>query len=424
MNIQQRSKKIKTHKKDQATFSILQKLTSLNESKIDNGMAQVSITYAKSMILKKDIILNRLKKICWAIETKNKEYISSKGTKEYSAKDIRQIVNSCLIKDGLKPVAISTMRGDIAKLKKIGLLKTWHQSLGEGNGSIARYIQNREKWPSKDTLIKAHLEKELIECFKNKIIVDNFIIQMEKENSKQSSLPKPRKSKKENSQEQIEQGKLSNGGVQNSDLISKDIRSLYKYKNSKKSTLKKEEENRTDAGKTSKNRAKSNSSTKTRPKIAYKTTYEEYMEVRLESSYRVSKATMAKIRCNSNNVNTYRNALRNLEAGILVYGRDYLIGDIVEHFTSEFVNGYKGKVWMMNPNTAKTNDFYKIWGMFTDKYTNKYKQQEMLARRAYYDGYGNMSELDANGRFIEGSVKLISGLLDKFRQDINKDSVI
>ena len=255
-------------------------------------------------------------------------------------------------------------------LKKLGLIEAVTQYLGEGNGGFSFYVINHKKWKDHKTIIKNHYENKLINdladakitgIFEEKI--EGIVFDEEVENSLEKI-------------EQIETDKLSNANPQIADLISKDIRSLNKYKNSKKSTLKKFKENGADTNKRNISRTKSNSSTKTRPKLAYKKTYEEYMEVKLESNYRVSRATMAKIRCNSDNVNTYRNALRNLEAGILVYGRDYLIENISEHFTSEFVCEYSGKVWMMNPNTAKTNDFYKIWGRFTDKYTNKYKQKE------------------------------------------------
>ncbi|AYE36915.1 hypothetical protein DB313_05290 (plasmid) [Borrelia turcica IST7] len=399
---------------------LLQKLIK-NSQEATSHTKSVTINYVKSRIARTQTQIERSYKICWAIEVKTIEYYESGRLRHYSACDIHRMVNSILASKNSKPYASSTLRGDIKVLKELKLIEAVTKYLGDGNGGFSFYVINHKKWKDYKTIIKTHYENKLINDLANAKItgifeekIDSILFDEELETEIVEV---------ENSQEgieQIETDKLSNGGAQNSDLISKDIRSLYKYKNSKKSTLKRVEENGTDT----KNRAKSNSSTKTRPKTAYNTTYEDYMEVRLESNYRVSRATMAKIRCNSNNVNTYRNALRNLEAGILVYGRDYLIGDITEHFTSEFVGEYSGKVWMMNPNTAKTNDFYKIWGRFTDKYTNKYKQQEMLSSRTYSDGYGNMSELDANGRFIERGVKPISGLLDKFRQDINKDSVI
>ncbi|WKC58531.1 plasmid maintenance protein [Borrelia sp. P9F1] len=153
-------------------------------------------------------------------------------------------------------------------------------------------------------------------------------------------------------------------------------------------------------------------------KEAYKRSYEEHMECKLEKKYRINKHTLARIRLASNNVATHRNALRNLESS-LIYARDYSTEDVAEYYTQQFTQVYSHKVWMLNPNTDKANDFYKIWGTFMDKYANKYKQQELLSSRVYSDGYGNLCETDSSGRFKDSGARPLSVFLDKFRQGIN-----
>ncbi|UGQ17697.1 plasmid maintenance protein [Borrelia sp. RT1S] len=152
---------------------------------------------------------------------------------------------------------------------------------------------------------------------------------------------------------------------------------------------------------------------------AYKRSYEEHMECKLENKYKIDRQTLARIRRCSNNVATHRNALRNLEAS-LIYASDYAVEDVAGYYTKQFTQVYSHKVWMLNPNTDKTNDFYKVWGSFMDKYTNKYKQQELLGRVVYSDGYGNLREVDSSGRFKDSGARSMGLLLDKFKFDLNK----
>ncbi|UGQ17859.1 plasmid maintenance protein [Borrelia sp. RT1S] len=435
----------------------------------------LTINHIKSLVVRTYKRIERLYKICWAIERKNTEYFASGRLAHYSAGDIHRMVNASLVKDGLKPAAKSTLRGDIKALKDLGLIRAVIQPLGEGNGGFAFYIINWKLWRNFKTIVKKHYEDKLIDTlagvrikgvFEDKIDAVSFddVDECDFETIEQYAAA----SFKQNEEEMV-----LNGSPQNSTIIPKGIISLTNTKNSKKSILKKhrEEGNANKAGavfegigtcekssyeekdkrgrreasdekkkgghisksaekpclkaggfKSSNNRQES-LHTKAPPRrpaaAAYKRSYEEHMECKLEKKYKIDRQTLATIRRCSNNVATHRNALRNLEAS-LIYASDYAIEDVAGYYTKQFTQVYSHKVWMLNPNTDKTNDFYKVWGSFMDKYTNKYKQQELLGRVVCSDGYGNLREVDSSGRFKDSGARSMGLLLDKFKFDLNK----
>ncbi|WP_182117773.1 plasmid maintenance protein [Borrelia sp. A-FGy1] len=378
-------------------------------------VSSITIEQVKSRVSRTLNQIDRVEKICWAIETKVREYHESGRLKHYSACDIHRMVNSIFTKkDARKPYATSTLKADIRALKGLGLIYAFVQPLGKGKGGFSFYSINYKKWKDYKAIIRKYYEDRLIADLADKRIKGIFI-------EKIRNLEYEAEENLKTRNEQPEEKKLSNDYLQNIPLLSYDKISLLKYKNSKKSILKKQkkEKQRSDNSASKAGMAKKRSGNK----ISYKKTYEEYMECRLKSVYKVDKDKIAKIRCNSGNINTYRNALRNLEVGITAYAGDYLVEHITEHFTKEFVDKYKDKIWMMNPNTEKVNDFSLIWGRFTDKYMNKYKQQEIVGRITYSDGYGNVSEVDKNGRFTNSKVKSMKMLLDEFRENIDKGSV-
>ncbi|WP_445436304.1 plasmid maintenance protein [Candidatus Borreliella tachyglossi] len=375
----------------------------------------VTIGYVKSQVVKKQNMIKRLLKICWAIGIKNHEYYKSGRLKHYSAGDIHNIVNHSLKHDSLKTCATSTLRKDIQLLNKLKIITSVNQPLGEGNGGFVYYKINPKNWQDYKTIIRDHYEDEIINYFADKKIKGSFEDKIDSitfDDIQEADYL-----------ERIEQNaeELSNVALQNSDLISNDIISSIKLKNSKKNSNSKNQDvhttnNTVDSAKPINegynNKPRKYKDYKTRlVKEAYKKTYEEYMEVKLESQYRVNKHTIAKIKLHSNNVATYRNALRNLESGLTAYHRNYLVNDISEHFASEFIGGYKDKIWMMNRNTDKTNDFFKIWGKFTDTYTNKYKQQLSRPQETYDDGLGAQFKVDNSGRFIKGGFRRASDIL-------------
>ncbi|UGQ16666.1 MULTISPECIES: plasmid maintenance protein [unclassified Borrelia] len=446
-----------------------------NSIKAGSCCKALTINHIKSLVVRTYKRIERVYKICWAIERKNTEYFASGRLAHYSAGDIHRMVNASLVKDGLKPAAKSTLRGDIRVLKDLGLIRAVIQPLGEGNGGFAFYVINWKLWRNFKTIIKKHHEDKLIDTlagvrikgvFEDKIDAVSFDDVDDYEQIEQYAAA----SFKQNEEEMV-----LNAAPQNSTIIPKGIISLTNTKNSKKSILKKHREGGTSnkvgvvfggigtreessyeekdkrgrieasdekkkgghisksAGKVclkaggfkSSNNRQESLHAKAPPRraapraaAAYKRSYEEHMECKLENKYSVNRHTLATIRRCSNNVATHRNALRNLEAS-LIYASDYAVEDVAGYYTKQFTQVYSNKVWMLNPNTDKTNDFYKVWGSFMDKYTNKYKQQELLGRVVYSDGYGNLRELDSSGRFKDSGAQSLGLLLDKFRQDIS-----
>ncbi|UGQ16655.1 plasmid maintenance protein [Borrelia sp. RT5S] len=441
-----------------------------NSFEADTHEKALTINHIKSLVVRTYKRIERVYKICWAIERKNTEYFASGRLAHYSAGDIHRMVNASLVKDGLKPAARSTLRGDIKALKDLGLIRAVIQPLGEGNGGFAFYVINWKLWRNFKTIIKKHHEDKLIDTlagvrikgvFEDKIDAVSFDDVDDYEQIEQYAAA----SFKQNEEEMV-----LNASPQNSTIIPKGIISLTNTKNSKNSILKKHREegsankagvvfegigtcegkDKTDRIETSDEKAQGGVTSKSAGKAcskassfksnedrqeslhakapprraaarvasAYKRSYEEHMECKLENKYKIDRHTLATIRRCSNNVATHRNALRNLEAS-LIYASDYAVEDVAGYYTKQFTQVYSNKVWMLNPNTDKTNDFYKVWGSFMDKYTNKYKQQELLGRVVCSDGYGNLRELDSSGRFKESTVRPLGGLLDKFRQDIS-----
>nr|WKT13905.1 plasmid maintenance protein [Borrelia sp. BU AG58] len=403
----------------------------------------VTIDYVKSRVVRTQIQIDRSNKICWAIESKTKEYYESDRLKRYSTCDIHNMVNCMYKKMGAKTYASSTLRGNIRILNEMGLIKTFQQYLGEGNGGFAFYVINYKKWRHYKTIIKNYFERKLINDFADKRIKGSFEKKIDsavfddaddieseetqavrKEiqgdvNKTETSCVAPLKRIEQDAGE-----KLSNSALPNSAFIPEGIISLTKYKNSKKSIF---EKNEIEQKKNKRDNYRQlaipdlleEKKKRISKKSGYRKTYEEYMETRLEAKYGVSRKIMNEIKVYSNNMDTYKNALRNFEAGLVGYCNNYFVKHISEHFTTEFTQEYKGKVWMMNPNTSKTNDFNKIWGRFTDKYVNKHKQQERNMRITYCDGYGNTSQVDANGHFVQAAVKPIGSLLDNFKQALH-----
>ncbi|QBK64020.1 hypothetical protein EZU68_06505, partial (plasmid) [Borrelia miyamotoi] len=104
--------------------SILKTLIALNKDKTSPELKYVLISQVKSQIIRMLKRYNRLLKIYWAIDTKNKNYIRSGGVEEYSARDIYNMVSKLLKNDGYKKVCKRTLERDINLLNEMGLFKS------------------------------------------------------------------------------------------------------------------------------------------------------------------------------------------------------------------------------------------------------------------------------------------------------------
>ncbi|PRQ90844.1 hypothetical protein CV691_05575 [Borreliella burgdorferi] len=296
----------------------LEEIIKYNQKNASSNLIELKRSRLKSYLTKKRAIYQRILKVCWAIDLKNKQYYKSNKLKTYSTIEIHNIVNKCLAKDN-KKISIRTLEYDISFLNQILLIKTKLKHLGKDNGSFAFYIQNKNLWKHRFIIIQEAINKEIKEYLKDKKIVSDF--SKEINNTINKNNIKNIKPKSSIADESI------------ADVIPKGIKGINKIENS-----------------IEKNNGKIN-------KISYK----EYIANRLVEVHKIEKMQITKILKISNNEKTYINALRNLKLAIEKYKEEYKIEDISNHFIKEFKNKYSKKIWMMNGKTEKTNDFYEIW---------------------------------------------------------------
>ncbi|MBB6208398.1 plasmid maintenance protein [Borreliella lanei] len=297
----------------------LEEIIKYTQKNANSNLIELKYSRLKSYLTKKKAIYQRILKVCWAIELKNKQYYKSNKLKTYSTIEIYNIVNKCLAKDN-KKISIRTLEYDISFLNQILLITTKLKHLGKDNGSFAFYIQNKSLWKHRFTIIQEAINKEIKEYLKDKKIVSDFSKEINNTTINNNNI-KNIKSKSSIADESI------------ADVIPKGIKDINKIKNS-----------------IEKNNVKIN-------KISYK----EYIANRLVKIDKIEKLQIEKILKISNNEKTYINALRNLKLAIEKYKEKYKIEDISNHFIKEFKDKYSKKIWMMNGKTDKTNDFNEIW---------------------------------------------------------------
>ncbi|XPK48882.1 plasmid maintenance protein (plasmid) [Borreliella turdi] len=156
---------------------IIQKLISLNYQK--SSINDITVSKAKFLI-KRMVInrFNRLVKVYWAIDVKNKEYKETGGRKCYSVCGIYRIVAKLLKNDYKKVVCWRTIRNNVKMFNEMGLLRSIILKLGKnkagGGGSIAHYVQNMSLIVYHKQIILDHLVKLLEENLKDKKIVGDF----------------------------------------------------------------------------------------------------------------------------------------------------------------------------------------------------------------------------------------------------------
>uniref|UniRef100_UPI0004650C3A plasmid maintenance protein n=1 Tax=Borrelia persica TaxID=44448 RepID=UPI0004650C3A len=154
--------------------SILKGLVDLNQYKTSPEIINISVSQVRLQVIKTFKRYNRMLKIYWAINTKNKDYKKSSGVEEYSASDIQNMVSKLLENDGYKKVCKRTIERDIQILNEIGLIKSKIRRLGVGNGSISHYIQNIKFVHRHKEIIFEYLKERLKENLKNRRIVSDF----------------------------------------------------------------------------------------------------------------------------------------------------------------------------------------------------------------------------------------------------------
>ncbi|WP_031538559.1 plasmid maintenance protein [Borreliella garinii] len=296
----------------------LEEIIKNNQKNTSSNLIELKHSRLKSYLTKKRAIYQRILKVCWAIELKNKEYYKSNKLRTYSTIEIYNIVNKCLAKDNQK-TSMRTLEYDISFLNQVLLITTKLKHLGKDNGSFAFYIQNKNLWKHRFTIIQEAINREIEEYLKDKKIVSDF--SKEIDNTKNKNNIKNIKPNSSIADESI------------ADVIPKGIKDIYKIKNSIRKNNKKIK------------------------KISYK----EYIASKLVKVHKIEKLKITKILKISNNEKTYVNALRNLKLAIETYKEEYKIEDISNHFIKEFKNKYSKKIWMMNGKTDKVNDFNEIW---------------------------------------------------------------
>lgn len=297
----------------------LEEIIKNNQKNTSSNLIELKHSRLKSYLTKKRAIYQRILKVCWAIELKNKEYYKSNKLRTYSTIEIYNIVNKCLAKDNQK-TSIRTLEYDISFLNQVLLITTKLKHLGKDNGSFAFYIQNKNLWKHRFTIIQEAINREIKEYLKDKKIVSDFSKEIDNAKNK-NNIKKNIKPNSSIADESI------------ADVIPKGIKDTYKIKNSIRKNNKKIK------------------------KISYK----EYIASKLVKVHKIEKPKIAKILKISNNEKTYVNALRNLKLAIETYKEEYKIEDISNHFIKEFKNKYSKKIWMMNGKTDKVNDFNEIW---------------------------------------------------------------
>ncbi|WKC80278.1 plasmid maintenance protein [Borreliella tanukii] len=311
----------------------LEELLKHNQKNTNSNLIELKCSRLKSYLTKKRAIYQRMLKVCWAIELKNKEYYKSNKLKTYSTMEIYNIVNKCLAKDNQK-ISIRTLEYDISFLNQILLITTQLKHLGKDNGSFAFYIQNKNLWEHRFKVIQEAINEEILEYVKDKKIVSDFYKEIENTMIKNNT-----KTKSSSADESI------------ADVIPKGIKDKDKIKNS------------------------------IRKKIE-KFSYKEYITSKLIRVHKIEKLQITKILKISNNEKTYINALRNLKSAIEKYEKEYRIEDISNHFVKEFKNKYSKKIWMMNGKTDKINDFNEIW---ETRFKKRFSNKKLIEN--YYNNY-------------------------------------
>ncbi|MBB6032077.1 hypothetical protein HNR35_001080 [Borreliella spielmanii] len=381
-----------------------------NSKKTDPNLKEISDLRLSSHIGRKEIEYQRLLKVSWLLEKKYQKYLKSQKLEKYQIKDIIKVVNSMLAKNNYKTIAKSTMHKDLQKLVKMNLVVSFSKSFGKNNGGFALYKPNADIWQHRVEIIRAYFENEIREYTQDKRIVTTFKKEID-ELTAPNSIP-------------------SNGAPSNGALIYKYIKDNNKIKNSIENFSEKNNKNFTENNqkKEKQNFIEKNEienelkkEKKNKLKFSYKESFEEYQENKLTTKYKIPVTFFSALKGHSNTVNTYKNALINLEHYLNYLAAEYRLKDILEFYMAKFKQKYKKKIWYMNPH-FKGSDFFCLVGEFKDTHVPIYKQEQIqkpTSEQKIDKGYsifkgqkaifkGQKGYFDENGEFhkVEDFVKL------------------
>ncbi|WP_210366315.1 plasmid maintenance protein [Borreliella garinii] len=352
--------KIKYNIELELTEKIVQKLINLNCQKScinDITVSQVKFLIKKMVINK----FNRLAKVYWAIDLKNKQYKETGGAKCYSASDIYKIVASLLERDGKKVVCMRTVRNDIKILNEMHLLRSIIRKLGKGKrggyGSVAHYVQNMLFAKRHKQIILEHLVKLLEENLKDKKIVGDFDKAIQDVEFKVENLEQPINHYFQNGNVNLPVNIISAHTISAHTISAHTISAQYNKANIGNINIK----NSILNSKTQKNKS-------------------NFKKNNLENSLmerNVPENFLHRVKGMSNNQATYINALYNLETALKEYAQ-YELVDVLEHFLEQFSSKYKYKVWMMMKRSDGVISDYKL--IWQERFREFIKNKESIGK--------------------------------------------
>ncbi|UGQ16703.1 plasmid maintenance protein [Borrelia sp. RT5S] len=391
---------------------LLNRLMKLNESKDAASCGKIKVFQVQDIIKRKSYRGDRLHKIYWTVNAKNKQY--KHLNQRYSASDIYLICMDLLERDGQKKVSKRTIQNDIKLLNQMGLLKTVTIRFGVDKGSTSFYMQNMELASKYKQIIDTYLEKQLIEGLKDKIIIGDFDEHIASVKFDQNPFDTDQAINVDESTISLNEvvskvisevaGKVANevisevaGEVITPEEINMRVAKEKKEKKSRKlkasleTKSNKSDKKQKEGIKQQQAISHGRVSDPMKPNNNYsKNSIEVNKEKRLEKvnttqvkrgrvvsrlavEYKISSRYMNEISKHCINEATYINAMLNLETALKQYEKEYSIKDIASNFKEQFISRYKRKIWMMMKRKDEVvSDYHIIWELrFKDKYKAK-----------------------------------------------------
>ncbi|WP_215538081.1 plasmid maintenance protein [Borreliella bavariensis] len=412
-------------------FEILEQ----NSKKTDPNLKEISDLVLRAYIGKKEIEYQRLLKVSWFLEKKYQEYLKSQKVKTYQIRDIVASVNSMLTKDTYKTIAKRTIEKDLKKLVEMGLVYRFSKSFGKNKGGQSLYKPNSNIWTKRIEILRGCFEGQVREFVKDKRIVTIFKKEID-EYTFPNSIEKNPDNAEQDSAELIlhikDNIKIKNSIEEN---FFENIEKNFAEKNPKKekqnliekkgveNELKKEKQNLIEKKgvENELKKEKQKKDKKNKLKFSYKESFEQYQENKLTTKYKIPVTFFSALKGHSNTVNTYKNALINLEHYLNYLVAEYRLKDILEFYMVKFKQKYKKKIWFMSSG-FNGSDFFTLLGEFKDTYVPIYKQEQIqkpTSEQKIDKGYsifkgqkaifkGQKGYFDENGNFckVEDFVKL------------------
>ncbi|WP_210381845.1 plasmid maintenance protein [Borreliella garinii] len=273
-----------------------------NSKKPDPNLKEISDLRLSSHIGRKEIEYQRLLKVSWLLEKKYQKYLKSQKRETYQIEDIVASVNSMLVKDNSKPVTKRTIQRDLQKLIKMNLVANFSKSLGKDNGGFSIYKVNSDIWRYRIEILRAYFENEIRKYTQDKIIVTICRKEIDEHTFTNSNPSMSTQSMSTLLYNKKDINKIKNSTEEN---FFENIEKNYEEKN-----LKKEQQNLIEKNG---EKIEIKKEKKQKLKFSYEKSFEEYQENKLTTKYKIPVNFFSKLKGLSNAVNTYKNALINLE---------------------------------------------------------------------------------------------------------------